>query len=140
MLPNLKKLPKLSKKASCVVFRYPRHSHTAPILARFGMNPLSTRLSIKLFTLVFRCISGRTSYLLSDLFSLRSSLPTARLTRLEVNDGLILPLFTCRFGFYSPSYLAANGWNVAPAVRTATSPYHFRAELHRLLGCPVRRP
>ena len=118
MLPNLKKLLKLSKRALCVVFGYPRHSHTAPILVRFGINPLSTRLSIKLFTLVFRCISGRTIYVfaLRSFLSLRSSLPIARLTRLEVNDGLILPLSTCRFGFYSVSYLAANRWNVAPLL------------------------
>ena len=97
-----------------------------------------------LYTLVFRCISGQTSPLLSDLFCLRSvstTHRTARLTRSQVSNGLVLPNVSRRFGLHSLSYLAAVKWNSAPPdIRNATSLHDLRIQLCTWLGHPVRRP
>ena len=99
---------------------------------------------VKLYTLVFRCISGQTSPLLSDLFCLRSvstTHRTARLTRSQVSNGLVLPNVSRRFGLHSLSYLAAVKWNSAPPdIRNATSLHDLRIQLCTWLGHPVRRP
>ena len=118
-------------------------AHTLPILARHSLTPVATRFDVKLYTLVFRCISGQTSPLLSDLFCLRSvstTHRTARLTRSQVSNGLVLPNVSRRFGLHSLSYLAAVKWNSAPDIRNATSLHDLRIQLCTWLGHPVRRP
>ena len=60
-------LVKLGKRALRAVFGYPRDAHTAPILARFSLMLISARYNLKLYTLVFRCIAGQVSSLLSSL-------------------------------------------------------------------------
>ena len=88
--------------------------------------------------------SGQTSPLLSDLFCLRSvstTHRTARLTRSQVSNGLVLPNVSRRFGLHSLSYLAAVKWNSAPPdIRNATSLHALRIQLSTWLGHPVRRP
>ena len=87
---------------------------------------------------------GQTSPLLSDLFCLRSvstTHRTARLTRSQVSNGLVLPNVSRRFGLHSLSYLAAVKWNSAPPdIRNATSLHALRIQLSTWLGHPVRRP
>ena len=137
-------LIKISKRALRVVFGYPSRAHTLPILARHSLTPVATRFDVKLYTLVFRCISGQTSPLLSDLFCLRSvstTHRTASLTRSQVSNGLVLPNVSHRFGLHSLSYLAAVKWNSAPPdIRNATSLHDLRIQLCTWLGHPVRRP
>ena len=137
-------LIKISKHALRVVFGYPSRAHTLPILARHSLTAVATRFEVKLYTLVFRCISGQTSPLLSDLFCLRSvstTHRTARLTRSQVSNGLVLPNVSRRFGLHSLSYLAAVKWNSAPpGIRNATSLHDLRIQLCTWLGHPVRRP
>ena len=86
----------------------------------------------------------QTSPLLSDLFCLSSvstTHRTARLTRSQVSNGLVLPNVSRRFGLHSLSYLAAVKWNSAPPdIRNATSLHDLRIQLCTWLGHPVRRP
>ena len=137
-------LIKISKRALRVVLCYASRAHTLPILARHSLMPVATRFDVKLYTLVFRCISGQTSPLLSDLFCLRSvstTHRTARLTRSQVSNGLVLPNVSRRFGLHSLSYLAAVKGNSAPPdIRNATSLHDLRIPLCTWLWHPVRRP
>ena len=136
-------LVKLGKRALRAVFGYPRDAHTAPILARFPLMLISARYNLKLYTLVFRCIAGQVSSLLSCLFILRSTVtgPQQRQTRLQYSNGLVLPRPVSRYGRVSLSYLAADRWNSAPPdLRSAVSRATFHSALLNHLGYPVRRP
>ena len=104
---------------------------------------IQVRFSLKLYSVVFRCVLGQTSALLRDLFVLRSSAANT----LQMSDppsllnGLVLPRVSSRYGLFSLSYLAAERWNSAPSdIRTAASPSLFRHALLSFLGNPVRRP
>ena len=136
-------LVKLGKRALRAVFGYPRDAHTAPILARFSLMLISARYNLKLYTVVFRCIAGQESSLLSSLFILRSTVtgPQQRQTRLQCSNGLVLPRPVSRYGRVSLSYLAADRWNSAPPdLRSAVSRATFHRALLNHLGYPVRRP
>ena len=136
-------LIKISERPLRIVFGYPSSSHSAPILARFSLMPISVRFSLKLYSVVFRCVLGQTSALLQDLFVLRSSAANTLQcrTRRHSSNGLVLPRVYSRYGLFSLSYLAADRWNSAPSdIRTAASPSLFRHALLSFLGYPVRRP
>ena len=104
---------------------------------------ISARYNLKLYTLLFRCIAGHVSSLLSSLFIPRSTVtgPQQRQTRLQCSNGLVLPRPVSRYGRVSLSYLAADRWNSAPLdLRCAVSRSTFHRALLNHPGYRVRRP
>lgn len=136
-------LTRISKRALRVVFGYPHAAHTAPILSRFELLPITARFNLKLYVFTHRCLNSRTSPLLqSMLCSRQESLSrTASQTRSQTSLGLVLPSVTTRYGLHSVSFLSADRWNALPSdIRTITATAKFRTSLLTWLGYPVRRP
>ena len=93
-----------------------------------------------LYVLVHRCVYGRTSPLLKDMFISRQTSCTNSETRSQNTFGLALPSVSTRYGLSSLSFLAADRWNALPAdIRTTAAAGRFRSDLSKYLGYPVRR-
>ena len=125
-----------AKRAVRLIFGFPSHAHSAPILARFNLVPISVRYSLKLFLLVHRCLAGNASSLLSCRFMLRCQHDhTTSQTRAQATRALALPKASSRAGLFSLSYLAADRWNSLPSdLRTTGSHVLFRTHLLTWLG------
>ena len=123
-------------------FGLDRMTPTALVLQRCHLYSFEQRVNLKLYVLVYRCLSSITSPLLQSLFLLRSVGPhTNARTRGQDTAALVLPTVHIGYGLRSVSFLAAGRWNTLPPnCRQAQSAGTF-AHLTKIhLGFPVTRP
>ena len=122
------------KRSLRITFGYPPCHPTATICQRHKIIPVAIRYNLKIFCLVYKCVHGRRSPLLAELFVLRSnSNHTNALTRGQSALALALPNASSRYGFYALPYLAADRWNSLPAAcRQAASFAMFNSTLRSL--------
>lgn len=136
-------LVRISKRALRIVFGYPYAAHTAPLLSKYKLLPITARFNLKLYVFVHRCIRGRANPLLQSIFCSRDACTsrTASQTRSQTSLGLVLPHVSTRYGLLSLSFLAADRWNALPShIRMTAAVMQFRNSVSTWLGYPVRRP
>ena len=123
------------------VFGLDRYTPVPLILSRFNLYSFEQRINLKLYVLVFRCLTSLTSSLLTSIFTPRSaSAHTTSVTRGQTSLSLVLPPVSTRYGMHSISFLAADRWNLLPTeCRQAHSLPEFVQHLKVFLGFPVRR-
>ena len=98
--------------------------------------------NVKLFVLVHRCVHGRCSPLLQQMFCCRSAgTHTTVRTRAQDSLRLIIPAAGSRYGYTRIAFIAAERWNLLPAsVRSCSAHQRFTQGCLQFLGVPVRRP
>ena len=123
------------------VFGLDRSTPTQLILSKFNLYSFEQRVNLKLYVLVYRCLTHHVSPLLTSLFLQRASGPNTRaVTRGQSTAALVLPHTFSRYGLHSVSFLAADRWNALPSeCRQARSPSVFVILIKHHLGFPVKR-
>ena len=123
------------------VFGLDRSTPTQLILSKFNLYSFEQRVNLKLYVLVYRCLTHHVSPLLTSLFLQRALGPNIRaVTRGQSTAALVLPHTFSRYGLHSVSFLAADRWNALPSeCRQARSPSVFVILIKHHLGFPVKR-
>ena len=123
------------------VFGLDRSTPTQLILSKFNLYSFEQRVNLKLYVLVYRCLTHHVSPLLTSLFLQRALGPNTRaVTRGQSTAALVLPHAFSRYGLHSVSFLAADRWNALPSeCRQARSPSVFVILIKHHLGFPVKR-
>ena len=99
------------------VFGFSRRTPTAFLLQHAKLYSLESRLNLRLFVFVFRCINKLTSPLLSSMFTLQSAATcTDRRTRGQSFSSISLPAANTTYGMFSVSFLGADRWNSLPML------------------------
>ena len=142
LTPSLySRLVTLSHISMKQVFGLPRRTPTVFVLRHAKLYSLESRLNLRLFIFVFRCIHQLTSPLLSSMFTLQSAATcTERRTRGQSFSSLSLPAATTRYGMFSISFLGADRWNSLPvSCRQVEHLSVFVSLCKEHLGFPVTR-
>ena len=123
------------------VFGLDRSTPTQLILSKFNLYSFEQRVNLKLYVLVYRCLTHHVSPLLTSLFLQRALGPNTRaVIRGQSTAALVLPHTFSRYGLHSVSFLAADRWNALPSeCRQARSPSVFVILINHHLGFPVKR-
>ena len=123
------------------VFGLDRSTPTQLILSKFNLYSFEQRVNLKLYVLVYRCLTHHVSPLLTSLFLQHALGPNTRaVTRGQSTAALVLPHTFSRYGLHSVSFLAADRWNALPSeCRQARSLSVFVILIKHHLGFPVKR-
>ena len=124
----------ISRRSLRVAFDFPYRADVTPILSCHKLMCLATRLHLRLYLFVYRCVHNLGSPLIANIFHTRTaSAHTTAQTRSQHSFGLSLPPFHSRFGLHSLSFLAADRFNSLPAsVRLAPS---LHARIPQIMPC-----
>ena len=120
---QLDRLQVLQNRAARAVYGLPPHTSAQPLLERMSLYRVRECYAQKRLVLVWRCVNGKASSVLQDLFS-----PSAgSTTRHQVSRGLTVPSAQSEAGRSRLAFQAALAWNALPrSVREIKAAQQFK--------------
>eukprot|EP00117_Sycon_ciliatum_P009573 scpid36683/ scgid4451/ Probable RNA-directed DNA polymerase from transposon X-element; Reverse transcriptase len=112
---QLERLERLLKRAVRCVYNAPFASPSAPLYCQLRLHSLEVMYCHKLLGYTWRCLQGKCSTLLTDMFS---PLNAGRATRSQGNRALKFPVTKTSAGTHSASFQCVSLWNrLQPDIR-----------------------
>jgi len=134
---QLCRLQSVLHAAARIVFSARKFDHMTPLLQELHWLRVPERITLKLASLVFRCLNGTAPVYLADSITRSADVDTRRSLRLRSSSStaVVVPV-TCRstIGDRAFPVAAARAWNSLPSfVTSATSLSTFRRHLKTYL-------
>ena len=131
-LTQLGRLERMLKRALRSVYDTGFCSPSSPLFARLGLDRLATMYCKKLLYLTWRCLEGRCSVTLSQMFE---RLNNGLATRSLVSRTLKLPMLRTAFARHGASFQCAKLWNdLHPLARCVDNSARFKKLLPQCLA------
>eukprot|EP00117_Sycon_ciliatum_P000737 scpid98858/ scgid4172/ len=124
---QLERLERLLKRAVRCVYNAPFASPSAPLYCQLRLHSLEVMYCHKLLGYTWRCLQGKCSTLLTDMFS---PLNAGRATRSQGNRALKFPVTKTSAGTHSASFQCVSLWNrLQPDIRKIPQYHRFMRSL-----------